>query len=308
MKKIALISSYCDTEDKLNILKKNISILKNIGVDIMVLSPITIDNSIVSLCDFFIHTKENPILRWPIRAHTFWLNFKNKFGDNLFLHRDIDDYSWANLYQIKKLSEIALTYDYDIFYHMIYDLNIDNDIIAEINQNVINKTYHRINPKDENEVWNVTLHFLSLDRNNIKYFSDNILYQDYVTKTGFAEQYVESILSELNLNKSEFSVKDVIRHIDSDDEDMFNYSKNKNYKIFFSKVDDKYYFIIYNCDDNYVNKITLNDNKNLEYDYEKPITFETEKLLSFKVTTIDGYEEYSEILNTITRNVIEIKN
>lgn len=92
MKKIALISSYCDNEDKLNILKKNILILKKIGVDVMLLSPIPIDSDIISLCDFFIYTKENPILRWPVRAHTFWLNFINKSGDNLYLHRDIDDY------------------------------------------------------------------------------------------------------------------------------------------------------------------------------------------------------------------------
>lgn len=101
MKKIALISSYCDSDDKLNILKKNIITLKSLNVDVMLLSPIMVNSNIINLCDFFIYTKENPILRWPVRAHTFWLNFINKHGDNLFLHRDIDDYSWAALYQTK---------------------------------------------------------------------------------------------------------------------------------------------------------------------------------------------------------------
>lgn len=308
MKKIALISSYCDTEDKLNILKKNILILKNIGTDVMLLSPITIDNDIVSLCDFFIRTKENPILRWPIRAHTFWLNFKNKFGDNLFLHRDIDDYSWANLYQTKKLSEISLTYDYEIFYHMIYDLDITDDIVNDIKEDVVNRTYHRINPKNENEVWNMTLHFMSLDKNNLRYFSDNILYKDYVSKNGFAENYIESILSNLNLSKSTFPVKDVIRHIDSDDENMFNYSRNKNYKIFFSKTYNKHSFIVYDCNETKIEKVTLNYSEILEFECAKITEFETEKVFSFIVKTNNSEEEYSDILNDIVRNVIEIKN
>lgn len=308
MKKIVLISSYCDTKEKLNILEKNVSTLKRLNIDVMLLSPIMIPNNIVNLCDFYFKTNENPILRWPVRAHTFWLNFKNKNGDNLFLHRDIDDYSWAALYQTKKLSELSLTYEYDIFYHMIYDLNIDDRIINDINQNVTNRTYHRVNPKNENEVWNMTLHFMSLDKNNLRYFSDNILYNDYVSKNGFAEHYVESILNNLNLSKSTFPVKDVIRYIDSDDENMFNYSKNKNYKIFFSKTHDKYLFIVYDCNENEIEKIILNDTEILEFDYTKPIEFKTEKVLSFIVKTKNGEEEYFKIINDITRNVIEIKN
>lgn len=308
MKKIVLISSYCDNNEKLNILKKNILTLKNIGLDIMLLSPISVGDDIVRLCDFFIYTKENPILRWPVRAHTFWLNFRNKHGDNLFLHRDIDDYSWAALYQTKKLSEISLTYDYDIFYHMIYDLDITNDVIDDINNNIINRTYHRLNPKNEDEVWNVTLHFMSLDRFNLKIFSDNIRYDDYVSKIGFAENYIEPILNQLNLTKSEFPVSDIVRHIDSDDDNMFNYSKNKKYKIFFSKNHHKYSFIIYDCNDIEIKRITLNYDKFLNFEYMKPIEFNTENVLSFIITTNDGEEEYSDTINSIVRNVIEIKN
>lgn len=308
MKKIALISSYCNTENKLDILEKNIITLKSSGVDVMLMSPISINTRIISLCDFFIYTKENPILRWPVRAHTFWLNFINKHGDNLFLHRDIDDYSWAALYQTKKLSEISLTYDYDIFYHMIYDLDITNDVISDINNNIVNRTYHRLNPKNESEFWNITLHFMSLDRYNLKFFSDNILYDDYVSKIGFAENYIESILNQLNLTKSEFPVKDIIRHIDSDDEDVFNYSKDKSYKIFFSKISDKYCFIIYGCDSNIINKITLNNGNILDFDYETPTNIDCDVISSFKVFTDYGVEEYSDVLNKIVRNVIEIKN
>jgi hypothetical protein len=309
MKKIALISSYCDTQEKLNILEKNITTLQKLKVDVMVLSPIMIPNNIVNLCDFYFKTKENPILRWPVRAHTFWLNFKNKNGDNLFLHRDVDDYSWAALYQTKKLSELSLTYEYDIFYHMIYDLNIDNSIINDIEQNITNRTYHRVNPKNNNEIWNTTLHFMSLDRQNLKDFADKIIYNDYVSKNGFAEHYIESILNKLNLSKSEFSVSDNVRYIDADDKDIFNYSKNKKYKIFFSRLEDKFCFVVYHCEENYLTDIILNRHEKLKFDDTIPMFFDNKKISSFKIINNDGTEdEYSEIINNIVRNVTEIQN
>ena len=51
MKKIALISSYCDTEKKIEILKNNILILKKIGIDTLVISPITLTSEIIELSE-----------------------------------------------------------------------------------------------------------------------------------------------------------------------------------------------------------------------------------------------------------------
>ena len=64
MKKIALISTFCDTEEKQNILRENILKIKNLGIDVMAVSPIEIPHDIVSLCDFFFFTKENKISKF----------------------------------------------------------------------------------------------------------------------------------------------------------------------------------------------------------------------------------------------------
>ena len=42
MKKIALISTYCDDENKVNVLSKNIDKLKKLGLDVLIISPILI--------------------------------------------------------------------------------------------------------------------------------------------------------------------------------------------------------------------------------------------------------------------------
>ena len=53
MKKVALISTFCDTEEKLNILEENIIKIKNLGIDVISISPIVIPQHIVNLCDYF---------------------------------------------------------------------------------------------------------------------------------------------------------------------------------------------------------------------------------------------------------------
>jgi hypothetical protein len=62
MKKIALISSFCDNTEKLDLLKKNIQKIKSLGVDVMVISPLKLDDEMIEICDFLIYTKENPLL------------------------------------------------------------------------------------------------------------------------------------------------------------------------------------------------------------------------------------------------------
>jgi glycosidase len=43
MKKLALISSFCDTEEKKNVLTENLDILKNLNIDTLLISPIQSD-------------------------------------------------------------------------------------------------------------------------------------------------------------------------------------------------------------------------------------------------------------------------
>ena len=305
MKKIALISTYCDTLEKQDVLKTNILKLKELGVDVMVISPTSINQDIVDICDYFFFTKENPILKWPERANTFWWKTVTKYNEEIILHRDIDDYGWAALYQTKKLSEFALTYDYDIFYHMIYDVDMSDELINDIINNVYNVTYHRINPKDSTDQWNITLHFISFDKTNLLQFSEKIKKEDYLKINGFAEEFTEKILEDIPMTKSSFPLKDLIRYIDSDN-DVFNYSQNKNYKVFFSNYLNKFSFVIYNIKEGNL-KILLNDQELLNVENLVPQKFEINNLEvnSFKIIFNDEIIEYNTIIHSISRNIIK---
>jgi len=312
MKKLALISTFCNSTEKVNVLKENLLVLKDLQVETLVLSPIPLDEEIIKISTYCFFTKENPVLTWPERANTFWYSNLNAKGEYVEMHRDIDDYGWAGVYQMKKLSEIGLTMNYDIYYHMIYDLEITDKIKDDVKNNVINRTYHRINPKNNQTQWDVTLHFMIMDKENISYIAGSINKQRYIDLNGFAEEYVKNILSDLNLSKSDFDVRDKVRYIDADDNNIFNYSKTNEYKIFFGKWDvvsedigDDLWVVIYDIQDNKNVKIVLDDSLDIQVEHLTPIILNQKDFNKIEVITDSSRIEYTSIIEEISRNVIK---
>ena len=178
MKRIALISTFCDTPLKLDTLKENIIKVKKIGLDVMVISPLHTPKNITDLCDYYFETKDNPLLGWPVRAYTHWHNQQTPSGRVTF-HRGLKDYGWAALYQFKKLSQIALSLDYDMFYHMIYDLVIDGVVEQEMREDH-NVVHPRRNPKNYDDIWDVNLTFIALNREMMEKVEKEV--KDYTEK------------------------------------------------------------------------------------------------------------------------------
>ena len=303
MKKIALISTFCNTPEKVHILVENVKILKSLGVDVMVNSFISLEPEIINYFDFYFQTKENPLLRWPERANTFWWKQVNQYNKEIMLHRDVDDYGWAAIYQIKKLSEIALTFNYDIFYHITYDIIISNELTQDILNNKTNTTYHTINPNDPLDQWNVSPLFISFDKENLIKFLSKIDKDLYIQRYGFAEDFIELLLEDIPMIKSEFPVEDSITYINGCNNDLFNYSQSENYKIFFSNNwTNRFSFVVYDIKEGDL-KVVLNDKEIYNIENLVPQGFETD-VNSFKVIFNNEIIEYNDIINDIPRNVI----
>jgi len=212
MKKIALISTFCDTQEKQDILLENILKIKELGIDVMALGPnfIQLPPRITEACDYFFYTKDNPLLEWPVRAYTHWYRKEHSPEKILYMHRGLADYGWAALYQTKKLSQLALTFDYDIFYHMIYDLEINEVVKQELLSNKVNLIYPRRNPKNLDEVWETTLHFMVFDRPMMENIEKEITLEEYLRTNGVAEGEVYKWREKYNLKTSNHPVVDKI--------------------------------------------------------------------------------------------------
>lgn len=225
--KIILISSYCNTEEKIQVLQTNIIKLKNLGFDVMLNSPIDLPNSVSSLCDFYIRTKENPVFDLPGKCVYSWADYKTK-DKTIRVLRTLPDYGWANIYQVKKLSEYALTYDYEYFYHIIYDLVIDDQVVSELTTETKCKFYHFHEHK-------VSLHMMLFDKRNLCEFISKIKVEEYLQYGGIAETWLENFIqkTELDYTISDQYVEDHIHYHRGID--LYNYSEFSDFKFFLTK-------------------------------------------------------------------------
>ena len=230
-KKVALISSFCDSDDKLEALNENIKKLKAINLDIILITPIYLPDNIIKLCDYVFYTKENLMLEWPLYRQRYWKEVC-KIDNNLVILWEVRSHcGWAGLNQVKKLTEIALTFNYEYFYHLIYDLEIDDAVL-----NVLNKETDNLiaSFKRGDTVLNSSLHLMAFNRKNVKKLNDRISLENYLcflkaSKNISTEAFVEKIKLDIQSETTDFFVSDKIHIL----------YKNFNH----SEVDDLMFFI-----------------------------------------------------------------
>lgn len=233
MKKIALISSFCDNQQKLDVLENNIKIIKSHNLDVFVISPFYLPNNIVNICDYFFVTKDNPVLDWPEKAMFYWTIFRK--GEKSYrISRTYGDYGYAGLHQIKQLSEIALKLNYDQFYHMIYDLKIDDNVVEGFYSD---KKFSVYPSKREETIWAVGLHYMILDEENLKKFIPHITEENYRSQRGGdAFVWLHNREQLLNYTIESIPVEDHIYYYSN--HDFINYSPIEGLKFFIEKNDE----------------------------------------------------------------------
>lgn len=228
--KVALISSFCDNQEKLDVLEKNIKIIKSHNLDVIVISPFNLPEYLTKQCDYFFVTKDNPILDWPTRSMFHWRTL-NINEAKYKITRTYSDYGFAGLTQIKQLSQIALGLDYNQFFHMIYDIKIDENVIEGFNSDKKNNIYPS---KRDNNFWAVGLHYMIFDRINLEKFISYINLDNYLSVKGgdaffwlHKLQDVFPYINEIN------PVEDEIYYYEG--YDFFNYSPIKEQPFFIVK-------------------------------------------------------------------------
>jgi hypothetical protein len=257
MKKITLISSYCNTQEKIDVLVKNIKILKNLGLDVMINSPISLPSEVINLCDYYIQTKENPVLNFESKIVYSWVSY-NSPTKSIKISRGLPDYGWANIYQVKKLSEYALTYNYDIFYHIIYDIKIDDVVINGLLSNDKKSNFYHFHEHQ------ASLHLMIFDREHLLNFLSNLTLDGYLKINGIVEDWLFDLLKS---NRFNYTLED--SYVDDEiyfykNMDIHNYSNIEGVKYFISKSDKNIQIYFYNI----ISPINLSiivDSVKLEY-------------------------------------------
>ena len=255
--KVVLFSTFCDTKEKIEILEENIKTIKNLGIDVIGISPITLPESTIKLFDYFIFTKDNPVLDWPIRAMRSWRDIGD--SDKMYrISRTYPDYGFAGLTQIKQLSEFAMNFNYDQFHHMIYDIKIDDNVIEGLKSEKNCSVY----PSKRNDiVWAVGLHYMIFDRENLKKFISKITLDNYLNvKDVGAFQWLHQLRNSVPYTIESTPVEDMIYFYEN--MDFFNYSPTEKIKFFIEKNDetqDSIKLLFYDIENEIPIKIRLGD-------------------------------------------------
>ena len=300
MKKIALISTFCDTEEKQNLLKENIIKIKNLKIDVIIISPLQIPQDIINLCDYFLYTKENPVFNWPLKSYYYWWKGTIK-GSNIKMTTCQPDYGFAGLLHIKRMADLVLSMDYDMFFPMIYDLNITDYVKSILLDNKKNSFFPAKNIRGD--TWPIGLRLISLDREHLIRFENLITKENYMFNiTDCAESWIHKSINFIpGIIENEF-LEDLIynyEHINFFDQSIIKGLKlfihkivNSELKLFFYDFKNVKNFTIKTED--FIQEFNVNEFEEIEFPYKEYNSF---------IVVYEGKEyDFTDIISKITFN------
>jgi len=234
MNNIVLISCFCNSNEKLEVLRKNLQILKSNKLDTAIISPIPVPEDILKSCTYSFITKENPVLDWPTRAIGYWqINNTNKGPIKLFT--TVPDWGFTGLNHVKRLGEIFTHYEYDYYNYIIYDTILTEDVITLLKSGHPGIVFPS---KRKEKIWEVGLHLMSFNKENLIKLTSAIDKNDYIGSNDKFDAYdylKNHIVVPFNFSIGNFPVEDWIDF--NNNLELVNHSSIPEFKYLISSPD-----------------------------------------------------------------------
>jgi hypothetical protein len=234
-KRIFCVTSYCDSEEKLSILHKNILYLKQYGYSILLHSYLPVPEYITKLVDYLIIDKDNPVIDKSIKGLWWFLIF-----DNFQLNKMWDDTSWCAINQIQQISSFLADKEFEYHIFLNYDLIMSPDKFQE---GLIHQDKSFSGSTLSGDYNRSSLLFFILDKEDLIFFSKNISLSDYLSvKDGrMAEDYFHDKIIE---RKIPFNPS--IRFSDYIQGFFGNIPQDQVFNCLYDKTDNFHLFLIKN--------------------------------------------------------------
>jgi hypothetical protein len=199
LKDIVIITAYCDTIEKQQILIDCISQFKNKDIDILLHSHYPTDIEAQNLCDYYLYDSSNPIL--TISEHNkcivHWYT-DSQIKRKLTSTRD--DYGYAVMQQYIRSFNFIKDFGYDKLFFCNYDVFVSDDYLQR-SRNALNEFDAIFNYFDEIRFFELNLIFFSGNFNFIEKFINSMEYNDYInSKNNMLEQHLMIKIDELSKN------------------------------------------------------------------------------------------------------------
>lgn len=276
MKKLVLISSHCDSEEKRKVLKTNLELLRQIDTSILLYSSIHLERDILNLVDFYFFNPNNPLKEDS--SNLFW---KEEFfgAKKIKFYRFWRNNRFAGFSQVLKLVQLSRIINCDINYFMLYDLVIDNQILNFIkDKNQESFFAFRATENGEELINDCATQFFSVSQSKLENLESEFIWERCL---GFdcAEHFWADLAQKINVPiNRDFIVEDHIYTFRNWHEDFYNYSPWQEFKIYFSKnvgTADPQHCLVYDVKqpleifirkDNDIQKMTISEFQQFEID------------------------------------------
>lgn len=305
MRKIALISSFCDNQEKIELLKSNILKIKNLNVDTLIFTPFLLPEEIMNISDYVIVSKENPVLKWPEKSYYQWWGGSIN-GKDFSMTTTYPDYGFAGLIQVKRMADFALSMEYDYYYPMIYDININEHVESVFLDTKKNSFFPSMR---DGQVWGIGLHLISLDKEHMFRFKTLITKESYLVEGDFdAFAWLHRAVKLIPGKIEETPIEDLIYFLQN--KNFFDCGLTSKYKCFIHKTDfDNMKILFYDfggLKQFSISADTFEQNYELREWEEIELPFITidKLIISHEGSDID----YSNIVKNIGENILKIKN
>lgn len=204
MKECFAITTYCNTPDRVDELKKCINNLKKFNIDILIHAHYPLDTDIQKLATYYIYDSTNPVIRDGSKAIIRWKWYKTA---NKLLTIPNPDYSYAVMNQWVESLKFLKAKNYDNVHVINYDTFI-NDFVFRKHQSFLIKNdvvfeYTNIKTKDYNANENsknnlIFIVFFSIKKTFIDFFTNELTLEKYLqSKDTMLETYLMEVIEKI---------------------------------------------------------------------------------------------------------------
>ena len=169
-KKIFCITAYCNTQEKIEALHKNILFLKKYKYPILLHSYLKVPDHISSLVDYLIVDKDNPVIHRGIKALWWYIKY-----DTFQLNKMWNDSSWTAINQIQQISSFLSNKDFDYHIFLNYDLIMSPDKFQE---RLIHLNNSFAGSSLAGDLDRTSLIYFILNKDDLKFMSENLSLDD----------------------------------------------------------------------------------------------------------------------------------
>jgi len=214
-KEVFLVTSFCDNEEKIQLLKETLQHLKPLNIPMCVHDPVGVEEDLIKAgADYLIVDPSNPMP--SLKERSIYARWSLPCNDDIVLNSHSPDIGGAAVHQLQSGLIYLSSLGYDVVHVINYDVFIDHNFFSNMASPKALKyaavLYCGAHTKND-QGWSLCCCFYSINLHRCDKIIRSMSFADYITSTSASdsfESYVErKILDSIDLAVDKVPFQDV---------------------------------------------------------------------------------------------------